>query len=62
MKALGMFHGTPMYALLHRAFARPNPARELALQGVAKRRQSVREVAARIRDELGMAPDPRLSA
>lgn len=40
---------------------RGNPARQLALIGVEKRRQSVRETARQIRVELGLSPDPRLS-
>jgi hypothetical protein len=35
-------------------------ARELALHGHAKRRQSVKDVARQIRDELGLPPDRRL--
>jgi hypothetical protein len=36
-------------------------ARELALHGHAKRRQSVKDVARQIRDELGLPPDRRLA-
>ena len=43
-------------------FASRNPARELALQGVAKRRASVRETAQRMREELGLPPHPALEA
>lgn len=39
-----------------------NHARELALIGVAKRRQPFRETAAKMRRELGLRPDRRLSA
>jgi hypothetical protein len=35
-------------------------ARELSLHGHAKRRQSVKDVARQIRDELGLPPDRRL--
>jgi hypothetical protein len=35
-------------------------ARELALHGARKRRQSVKDVARQIRDELGLPPDRRL--
>jgi hypothetical protein len=42
-------------------FRRRNPARELALLGIEKRRRSVCEVAAQIRDELGLPPSPALS-
>lgn len=44
-----------------RLFRRRNPARELALLGVNKRRQSVRDVARQMREELGLAPDERLA-
>lgn len=47
---------------IKRALGRPNPARELALIGSAKRRQSVRETAAQIRRELGMPEHPALKA
>lgn len=42
-------------------FTRKNPARELALLGVEKRRQSVRETARQMRRELGLSEDPRLA-
>jgi hypothetical protein len=35
-------------------------ARELSLHGHAKRRQSVKDVARQIREELGLPPDRRL--
>lgn len=37
-----------------------NPARELALIGHEKRRQSIRDKARQLREELGLPPDPRL--
>ena len=39
-----------------------NPARELALQGVEKRKRTVRETAQQIRREVGLGADPRLTA
>lgn len=44
---------------LFRIFHR-NPARDLANIGHAQRRQSVKETARRIREELGLEPDWRL--
>lgn len=41
-------------------FTRRNPARDLSLMGVEKRKQSVRETAQQIRRELGLGEDPRL--
>lgn len=41
-------------------FRKKNPARELALQGIAKRKASVRETARRIREELGLPPSAAL--
>jgi RecA-family ATPase len=38
-----------------------NPARELALLGVEKRRQTVLERARQMRDELGLPPHPGLA-
>lgn len=46
---------------IRRLFTRRNPARELARMGHAQRRQSVKETARRIREELGLKPDPRLA-
>jgi hypothetical protein len=46
--------------LFHKATIRRNPARELAMIGHQKRRQSVKEVARQIRSELGLPPDRRL--
>ncbi len=40
---------------------RSNPARELALIGVAKRRASVKATARLMRQELGLPADPRLA-
>lgn len=41
-------------------FTRRNPARDLARIGHAQRRQSVKETARRIPEELGLEPDWRL--
>jgi hypothetical protein len=41
-------------------FTRRNPGRDLAHIGAEKRRQSIKETARRIREELGLPPDPRL--
>lgn len=45
---------------LRRFFTRRNPARDLARIGHTQRRQSVKETARRIREELGLEPDWRL--
>lgn len=42
-------------------FTKRNPARELAILGVEKRRASIKETARRIREELELPPDPRLA-
>lgn len=47
--------------ILSRFFRRRDPARELALIGVAKRRATVAAVARQIREELGLPDDPRLA-
>jgi hypothetical protein len=45
---------------LRALFTRRNPARELALIGHEKRRQTVREKAQEMRLQMGMEPHPAL--
>lgn len=41
-------------------FRKPNPARDLAMIGHAKRKAAVIEVARQIRAEIGLPPSPAL--
>ncbi len=47
-------------ALIRKLSAKPNPARDLAMIGVAKRKANVRAVARQMRAELGLPPHEAL--
>lgn len=42
-------------------FRKANPARELALIGAQQRREIVKATARQMREQMGLAPDPRLA-